>query len=74
MRRKDRGDVGRRHSSPSIEEYMKMSEAEKDLAIQRAVMRLQTRIQEILFLLDREGGAGSENRKGKEVKKNDEKP
>lgn len=74
MRRKDRGDVGHRHSRPSIEEYMKMSEEEKDVAIQRAVMRLQTRIQEILFLLDREVGVCAENHKGKEVKKNDEKP
>lgn len=54
MRRKNKTGVRKKACRPSVEEYMRMSEEEKDLAIQRAVMRLQTRIQEILFLLDRD--------------------
>ncbi len=38
----------------SLEKYLIMSEQEKDAEIQRAVVRLQKRIQEILFLLENE--------------------
>ncbi len=38
----------------SLEKYLIMSEQEKDAEIQRAVVRLQKRIQEILYLLETE--------------------
>jgi hypothetical protein len=38
----------------SLEKYLLMSEQEKDAEIQRAVARLQKRIQEILYLLEAE--------------------
>ncbi len=38
----------------SLEKYLIMSEQEKDAEIQRAVARLQKRIQEILYLLETE--------------------
>jgi hypothetical protein len=42
----------RHNDSPSVEDYLRMDEEEKDVAIQRAVMRLQTRIHEILYLME----------------------
>ena len=36
----------------SLEKYLLMSEQEKDAEIQKAVARLQKRIQEILYLLE----------------------
>lgn len=36
---------------PSIEDYLNMNEEEKDRAIHEAVIRLQTRIQEIIYLM-----------------------
>ena len=36
----------------SLEKYLLMSEQEKDAEVQKAVARLQTRIQEILYLLE----------------------
>ena len=41
----------------SLEKYLLMSEQEKDAEIQRAVTRLQKRIQEILYLLETEKGS-----------------
>jgi hypothetical protein len=41
----------------SLEKYLLMSEQEKDAEIQRAVSRLQKRIQEILYLLEAEKGS-----------------
>ena len=41
----------------SLEKYLLMSEQEKDAEIQRAVARLQKRIQEILYLLETEKGS-----------------
>lgn len=38
----------------SLEKYLIMSEQEKDAEIQKAVARLQKRIQEILYLLEAE--------------------
>lgn len=38
----------------SLEKYLLMSEKEKDAEIQKAVARLQKRIQEILYLLKAE--------------------
>jgi hypothetical protein len=43
---KGRGDC------PSVDEYLAMSEEEKDYAIQNAIIRLQTRVQEILYLME----------------------
>jgi hypothetical protein len=39
-------------SRMSLEKYLLMSEKEKDAEVQKAVIRLQTRIQEILYLLE----------------------
>jgi hypothetical protein len=44
----------RHDDSPSIEDYLRMDEEEKDVAIQKAVIRLQTRIHEILYLMESE--------------------
>ena len=41
-----------RSETPSVDEYLSMTEEEKDLAIQNAIIRLQTRVQEILYLLE----------------------
>lgn len=52
---------------PSVEDYMRMDEKEKDVAIQRAVVRLQNRIAEILYLLESE----TKNKRGPLRKKDD---
>ena len=57
--------------SPSVEEYLRMNERDKDIAVQRAVIRLQTRIQEILYLMENEMKTKVIKR-GKEVKKREE--
>ncbi len=44
----------RHDDSPSVEDYLRMDEEEKDVAIQKAVIRLQTRIHEILYLMESE--------------------
>lgn len=56
---------------PDTDEYARMDDREKDLAIQKAVIRLQNRVQEILNPL---GGDGKSEKgsTGKEVKRNDE--
>jgi hypothetical protein len=38
----------------SLERYLRMDEKQKDTEIQKAVMRLQKRIQEILYMLETE--------------------
>jgi hypothetical protein len=52
----------------SLEKYLRMNEKEKDLEIQKAVDRLQKRIQEILYALDsdssRAAGPGSGKNNG----------
>lgn len=52
----------------SLEKYLLMDEKEKDVEIQRAVDRLQRRIQEILYLLetDKPHAAGSGTKKKSE--------
>jgi hypothetical protein len=37
---------------PSFDEYFSMNEQEKDLAIERSVLRLQNRILQIMYLLE----------------------
>ncbi len=56
---------------PNVEEYLRMNERDKDIAVQRAVIRLQTRIQEILYLMENEMKTKVITR-GKEVKKREE--
>jgi hypothetical protein len=51
---KERGKETRHNGSPSVEDYLRMDEDEKDVAIQKAVIRLQTRIHEILYLMESE--------------------
>lgn len=60
---KDRGD-----RATSLERYLLMDEKEKDIEIQRAVARLQKRIQEILYVLETEKGqmTGPDSRRKKD--------
>ncbi len=51
---KERGKEKRHNDTPSVEDYLRMDEDEKDVAIQKAVIRLQTRIHEILYLMESE--------------------
>lgn len=50
----------------SLEKYLLMDEKEKDIEIQKAVARLQKRIQEILYLLEKDmphaGGVKAEQK------------
>ena len=52
----------------SLEKYLLMDEKEKDVEIQKAVARLQKRIQEILYLLEKDvphaGGVKAEKKNG----------
>ena len=58
---------GQGKDRPSVEEYLRMGEEEKDVAIQKAVIRLQSRIQQILYHMDAETKRDVEsNRKGGE--------
>jgi len=63
----DRSDKHRSENGASLERYLLMDEKEKDLEIQKAVARLQKRIQEILYLLDtdrsRAAGRGVDKKK-----------
>ena len=43
----------------SLERYLLMDEKEKDVEIQKAVVRLQKRIQEILYMLETEKHQGA---------------
>lgn len=51
---KERGKEKRHNDRPSVEDYLRLDENEKDIAIEKAVIRLQTRIQEILYLMESE--------------------
>ncbi len=47
-------DKGRGDRGTSLERYLQMDEKEKDVEIQKAVVRLQKRIQEILYFFETE--------------------
>ena len=51
---KERRKEKRQNDRPSVEDYLRLDENEKDIAIEKAVIRLQTRIQEILYLMESE--------------------
>lgn len=51
---KERRKEKRFNDRPSVEDYLRLDENEKDIAIEKAVIRLQTRIQEILYLMESE--------------------
>ncbi len=51
---KERRKEKRHNDRPSVEDYLRLDENEKDIAIEKAVIRLQTRIQEILYLMESE--------------------
>ena len=55
MKHVQRGDLSDKQNRDdhrtSLEQYLRMNEKEKDAEIQKAVARLQKRIQEILYLL-----------------------
>jgi hypothetical protein len=51
---RDSREKKRHDDSPGVEDYLCMDEEEKDVAIQKAVIRLQTRIHEILYLMESE--------------------
>jgi len=61
----NRQDQHRNERGTSLEKYLLMDEKEKDLEIQKAVTRLQKRIQEILYLLetDKPHSVGAETNK-----------
>lgn len=55
MKKADRTDDKERDDrGTSLERYLLMNEKEKDAEIQKAVFRLQKRIQEILYLMETE--------------------
>ncbi|OGW29278.1 MAG: hypothetical protein A2X56_06020 [Nitrospirae bacterium GWC2_57_13] len=66
-REKKREENGR----PNTDEYARMDDREKDIAIEKAVIRLQNRVQKILNPLGGNGKSGK-NSTRKEVKLNDE--
>ncbi len=51
------GNTQREMRGTSLEKYLLMDDKEKDVEIQKAVARLQKRIQEILYLLEKDGPA-----------------
>ncbi len=50
----DIGNTQRGIRGTSLEKYLLMDDKEKDVEIQKAVARLQKRIQEILYLLEKD--------------------
>ncbi len=64
----------KRHAAndgPNADEYARMDDDEKDRAIEKAVIRLQNRVQELLKPLGGDGKSGKDST-GKEVKRNEE--
>ena len=63
----EKDDRHGREGGTSLEKYLLMDEKEKDVEVQKAVVRLQKRIQEILYLLetDHPQMTGSESKKNK---------
>ena len=61
-------NIRREMRGTSLEKYLLMGEKEKDVEIQKAVARLQKRIQEILYLLEKDmphaGGVKAEKKNG----------
>ncbi len=61
-------NIQREVRGTSLEKYLLMGEKEKDVEIQKAVARLQKRIQEILYLLEKDvphtGGVKAEKKNG----------
>lgn len=61
-------NVRREMRGTSLEKYLLMDEKEKDVEIQKAVARLQKRIQEILYLLEKDmpraGGMKADKKNG----------
>ena len=61
-------NIRREMRGTSLEKYLLMDEKEKDVEIQKAVARLQKRIQEILYLLEKDmphaGGVKAEKKNG----------
>jgi hypothetical protein len=61
-------NIQRELRGTSLEKYLLMGEKEKDVEIQKAVARLQKRIQEILYLLEKDvprtGGVNAEKKNG----------
>ena len=47
---------GADYAGTSLEHYLTMNEKEKDVEIQQAIGRLQTRIQKILYAVEAESG------------------
>ena len=59
-------DLRTNDRATSVDKYLRMNEREKDIEIQRAVDRLQKRIQAILYVIDKDpsytAGMGPEQR------------
>lgn len=60
--------MNKEDKSISLERYLLMSEQEKDAEIQKAVTRLQKRIQEILYLLKVENVPAAVKQESREKK------
>lgn len=63
-----RSDDKGRNDRSSVERYLLMSEKEKDEEIQKAVLRLQKQIQEILYILEADKQQPTVRRLDKEKK------
>ncbi len=65
MTKTENGNNHKNYRSTNLEKYLRMNEREKDLEIQKAVSRLQKRIQEILYFIetDTSRAAGPEPQK-----------
>lgn len=61
-------NIQREMRGTSLENYLLMDEKQKDIEIQKAVSRLQKRIQEILYLLEKDmphaGGVKTDKKNG----------
>ncbi len=61
-------NIQREIRGTSLENYLLMDEQEKDVEIQKAVARLQKRIQEILYILEKDmphaGGVNAGKKSG----------
>lgn len=65
---KDKGRRKRKGVRPGPEEYIRMSEKEKDYEIHKAIVRLRNRIHRIIYMFESELKSSQTNQARKEVK------
>lgn len=68
---KDKRRHKRKGVRPGPEEYVRMSEKEKDYEIHEAIVRLRNRIHRILYMFETELKSSHTNQARKEVKDDD---